>query len=230
MKIFYIMLFLLLTLEGRENPFFPTEGEKDIPLTSNQDTSLPALKRATIALPPQARVLQKVTVEFKNLDGSIESKVIELENSVDWHLPLFISQTYVQEPQISKNIIKKNETSKNQTDTNQTAKTQTKTKHSGFTKIASLAHISFYADGKKLKIVTKDKTIRTFVLAEPHRMVIDFKQESSFASYTQKIPKNIFSVIRVGNHDGYYRVAIELDGLYRYTMQEIAEGYIFTLR
>jgi hypothetical protein len=54
------------------------------------------LKRATIAISSQARVIKKVTVEFKNLDGSIESKSIDLDNAIDWHLPLFISQKYTQ--------------------------------------------------------------------------------------------------------------------------------------
>ncbi|MDY0238878.1 MAG: AMIN domain-containing protein, partial [Campylobacterales bacterium] len=41
---------------------------------------------------------------------------------------------------------------------------------------------------------------------------------------------SIFSKIRVGNHAGYYRAVIELDGLYRYNMQKIPDGYILNLR
>ncbi len=90
----FISVLLLATLNARENPFFPLVGEKDIPLTSNEDRNKEPLKRAAITLPAQARILQKVTVEFKNLDGSLESKSIELDNYVDWHLPIFISQSY----------------------------------------------------------------------------------------------------------------------------------------
>lgn len=209
-RILLITCILLITLYARENPFFPTEGEKDIPLTSTKAMTLPALKRATITLPPQARILQKVTIEFKNLDGSLESKNIELENSVDWHLPIFISQSYSvinesEEPKISE-------------------------KQASFQKIASVKHAIFLSSDKTLKIVTKDKIIRNFLLADPHRIVIDFKRDTSLKSYTKKIPKNIFSVLRVGNHSGYYRAVVELDGLYRYTMTEVSDGYIFTLR
>jgi len=86
-KLFLVTLFLFVSLQARENPFFPSEGEKDIPYTSNENTTIPQLKRATISLPTRARVIKKVTIEYKNLDGSIENKSIELENSVDWHLP-----------------------------------------------------------------------------------------------------------------------------------------------
>ena len=94
MKFFLIILSLFISLYARENPFMPTDGEIDIPLTSNKDNSKPALQKATISLPKYARILQKVTIEYKNLDGSVESKSIELDNSVDWHLPIFISQNY----------------------------------------------------------------------------------------------------------------------------------------
>ena len=93
-KILFYILTLAIILEARENPFFPADGEMDIPLTSNLSTKIPALKRATISLPPQARVIQKVTVEYKNLDGSIETKSVTINNAVDWHLPIFISQNY----------------------------------------------------------------------------------------------------------------------------------------
>ncbi len=209
-RILLITLFLLITLNARENPFFPTEGEKDIPLTSTKDMSLPALKRATITLPSQARVLKKVTIEFKNLDGSIESKNIELENSIDWHLPIFISQSYSAINESVEPIISE--------------------KQDSFKKIASVKYAIFLSSEKTLKIVTKDKVMRNFLLTEPHRIVIDFKRDTSLKSYTKKIPKNIFSVIRVGNHSGYYRAVVELDGFYRYTMKKVSDGYIFILR
>jgi len=209
-RILLIMLFLLITLNARENPFFPTEGEVDIPLTSTKDMSSPALKRATITLPSQARILQKVTIEFKNLDGSIESKTIKLNNSIDWHLPIFISQSY--------SVI------------NESVAPNIKEIPTSFEKIASVKYATFLSSEKILKIVTKDKIIRNFLLVNPHRIVIDFQRDTSLKSYTKKVDKNIFSLIRVGNHSGYYRAVVELDGLYRYTMQKVSDGYIFTLR
>ncbi len=206
-KVFTLTVFLLLSLESRENPFFPSVGEKDIPYTSNQVKTIPSLKRATIELPPQARVLQKVTIEYKSLDGSVEKKTIVLNNSVDWHLPIFISQNYAASSTSHK-----------------------KTKNLKFKKVATSKYCSFFTSGKTLKIVTKDKIIRNFLLVEPHRIVVDFKRDASIKSLIKNNKNNIFTKVRVGNHDGYYRAVIELDGYYRYKVKKVSNGYVFTLR
>ena len=93
-KVFAVIFLFLISLHARENPFFPSDGELDLSLTTNQTADYQPLKQATITLPSTARVLQKVTISYKNLDGTIEEKSIELQNSIDWHLPLFISQSY----------------------------------------------------------------------------------------------------------------------------------------
>jgi len=58
---------------------------------------------------------------------------------------------------------------------------------------------------------------------------MDFKKDTTFKSYTKVMKKNIFSVIRVGNHSGYYRIVIELDCLYRYKLEKISDGYMIHL-
>ncbi|QOY52026.1 AMIN domain-containing protein [Candidatus Sulfurimonas baltica] len=214
-KVFLITTFLLVTLHARENPFFPSKGEKDIPYSSNENIEKVPLKRATITLPAQARILQKVTIEYKNLDGSLETKNIELDNSIDWHLPIFISQDYGSAPAPEPITKNKNETLK---------------KSIEYEQIASTQYLKFYSSGKNLKIITSDNMIRNFLLVDPHRIVLDFKRDSSMKSYSKKNFKKIFNNIRVGNHDGYYRAVIELDGLYRYKLDKISDGYLLKLR
>ncbi|MEA2100324.1 MAG: AMIN domain-containing protein [Campylobacterota bacterium] len=205
---FLFFLFTLITIiDARENPFFPAEGEMDILLTSNISTQIPALKRATLTLPPQARVIQKVTIEYKNLDGSISNESIVLNNSVDWHLPIFISQNYDTSLKKEKKKINKE-----------------------FKQVAFIKYAKFYTSEKTLKIVTKDKILRNFLLVQPHRIVVDFDRDTSLRSLTKTIKNNIFSKVRVANHDGYYRAVIELDGYYRYKMKKTSDGYIFKLR
>ncbi|MCW8895410.1 MAG: AMIN domain-containing protein [Sulfurimonas sp.] len=217
-KTLLIFFTLLLTLDARENPFFPSVGEKETPFTSNENRDKEPLKRATITLPAQARILQKVTIEFKNLDGSLESKSIELDNAVDWHLPIFISQSYgetqvadkpLAEKQISKKIIADESMYKN---------------------IASIKNFKLYSSDKSLKIVTDDEMIRNFLLVNPHRIVVDFKREIDIRSYVKKYPKDIFKAVRIGSHKGYYRAVIELDGPYRYSLKKISNGYIMELK
>ncbi len=219
-KVLFLALLLLTSLNARENPFFPSSGEKDIPLTSNIDSDLNPLKRATLTLPSTARVIEGVTVKYKSLDGSRHSETIELDNSVDWHLPIFISQSYTNE--VQKVTAPKKKIAK--------AKITPK-KQSSYKKIAGMKLISFYSKGKKLKVITKDTIIRNFLLVKPHRIVCDFKRDTNIKSYVKEMAKNsLFTKIKVGNHSGYYRVVIELDGHYRYATKDIENGYLFELK
>jgi len=215
-RVLLVSLFLIITLQARENPFFPAKGEKEMPFTSNDDRTHQPLPRSSIALPSSARVIKKVTIEYENLDASVDTRSIKLNNSVDWHLPIFVSQNIAEAQPIKLTPTPK--------------KKKQITKVEKYKKIATTKFVSFYATNKSLKLVTKDKLIRNFLLVQPHRIVLDFKKDASLKSYIKKVPNSAFAKIRVGNHDGYYRAVIELDGQYRYKMKEIAGGYIFTLR
>jgi len=206
---FFLFFFLLFfsALFARENPFFPVEGSEALPVTSNLVEDVPPLERASLKLPSTARVLESITVEYKNLDGSIATKKIAVNNSIDWHLPLFITQDYTSE-----------------------RKQQYLKKKVNYTEIAALRFIKLYASEKRLKIVTKDKMLRNFLLVKPHRIVCDFQRDTDFGSYVKKLKKAmIFKKVSIGTHSGYYRVVIELDGHYQYTIKKSADGYIFKL-
>jgi len=208
-KVFFIIFFLLHSLQARENPFFPSVGENDIPYTSNEVKTVIPLKRSSITLPSSARIIKKVTIEYENLDASVDTKSIELDNSIDWHLPIFISQSYVQ---------------------TKATKEYKNVKTFKYKKIASVKYATFFSSNKILKIITNDKIIRNFLLTTPHRIVLDFKRDVKLKSYVKENPTGIFSKIRIGNHSGYYRAVIELDGLYRYNMKKVSNGYMFNLR
>ncbi len=218
MKVLSLFALLILTLYARENPFFPPEGEKDIFITTNKDNSNIPLKQAVITLPSQARVLQKVTIELKNLDGSIETKSIELDNSIDWHLPIFISQGY---RETTTPASKEKEPSKT------TTTTPTPTKKND---IQNGTGPKFSVEGKSLKLTTKNESIRNFLIANPHRIVIDFKSNSEVPSFVKKDFDKVFKEVRVGNHKDYYRVVVELDGFYKYEFKKVADGYIVELK
>ena len=213
-RVFLITLLLFINIQARENPFFPSEGEKDIPYTSNEEKIVPKLKRATISLPSHARVIKKVTIEYENLDASVETKSIELENTVDWHLPVFISQSYTEQP----------------TEELPVQKQSVKKAALEYKNIAEIEYAKFLVSDSSLKIITEDKLLRNFLLVQPHRIVIDFKRDSSMKSYLKKVEDSVFTKVRIGNHDGYYRVVIELDGYYRYKLTKFAKGYLITLR
>jgi len=214
LKLLLFTLLLTSFVHARENPFFPVDSSQDIPVTTNQIQNIPPLKRISIELPSNARVLESVTLRYKNLDGSISTKSIDLEHSVDWHLPIFVSQNYCAQEQTKR--VKK--------DSKKVLKSQK------FRKILKLPFISFYEAGKKLKVKTNDKLLRHFLLVKPHRIVCDFKRDTDIRSYDKKAPKgSLFKRIRIGTHKGYYRVVIELDGYYAYEVKKEANGYLFTL-
>lgn len=232
----FISALLLLTLNARENPFFPSTGEKDIPVTTNEDNSQTPLKRAAITLPTQARVLQKVTIEFKNLDGSVENKSIELENSVDWHLPIFISQSYAENPTAAQKeavtvpVAKQKNVEPAPATPIVQKKTAPKAKETTFENIASIPFLNISSSSKSLKLTTNDEAIRNFLLVNPHRIVIDFKKDTEIKGLIKKVEGNIFKKVRIGNHDGYYRVVVELDGHYRHDFKKVADGYLIELK
>ena len=210
-KLLVICLVFISSLNARQNPFFPSKNETDISYSTNKVSKIEPLKRATLTLPSTARTLESVTITYKNLDGSIVSKKELLGNSVDWHLPIFVSQNIGGDEKKlnTKTVSKKSEPLR---------------------KIASLSFISLYANKKQFNLITKDKMLRNFLLTKPHRIVCDFKRDINIRSYKKKIDtKSIIKKIKIGNHKGYYRVVIELDGLYRYKKTLMKDGYSFTL-
>jgi len=211
LRAFFVFLLLIVLLEGRENPFFPVEDSQDIPYTSNQTKNFPMLKRATLTLPSTARTIENIIIEYKNLDGSIAQKKVSVQNTIDWHLPIFISQSY--------DLSQQNSSSKKE-----------KKRKSRYKKITSLKFIAFYAKENQLKIITKDKMLRNFLLAKPHRIVCDFKRDTDIGSYIKSAYKNsLFTKVRIGTHKGYYRVVIELDGYYVYHISKMKNGYLIKL-
>ena len=209
LKQLLFLIFCISSLTARENPFFPTEAE-DIPLTNNQIEKEMPLKRASMQLPSTARTIESVTINYKNLDGSVKHKTIELQNSIDWHLPIFISQNYEIEKETPAPKIEKQEEKK------------------VFKEIAKLPFITFKIFKNEIYLETKDKILRSFLLVNPHRIVCDFKRDTDIRSYTKKVTGEDVTQIKVGTHKGYYRVVIELDGSYKYKKVS-KDGYIFTL-
>ena len=207
-KVFVLALALFLSLQARQNPFFPSVGEQDLTQTSNKDTSIPMLKRAIIELPSHSRVLKKVSVTYKTLDGSIETKSIELNKAVDWHLPIFISQSMGEIT--TKKIIKKQKNKK-------------------YITLFKSKYVKFYKHTNELKIITKDKIIRHFLITNPHKIVIDFKRITNLKSMVKHLNTSIFKKVHIGTHKDYYRVVIELDGKYKYEIVKKSYGYSFYL-
>ncbi|MBN2816360.1 MAG: AMIN domain-containing protein [Campylobacterales bacterium] len=209
-KLLFILFLYSGALIARENPFFPAEGETDLPITSNLTEQRKLLKQASLTLPSTARIIESFSVTYKNLDGSIATKTVELNNNIDWHLPLFLTQSYQ--------------------DTKSKISLLEKSVQSNYTKLGGLSFFTLYTKEKDIKLLSSDKLIRNFMLTDPHRIVCDLKRDIDIRSFTKNIDTtSVVKSFRVGNHKGYYRIVIELDGYYKYELQRIEKGYLFKL-
>jgi hypothetical protein len=197
------------------NPFFPPkESEQSTTtITTNTPQRHEPLRQATISLPSSARILKEISVEYINLDGSTERKSIAVDNTIDWHLPLVISQANVNNTVMNSTAVSEKE-----------IKVDSKDKE-----LVNFKFISFSSKGKTIRINTKDKYLRNFLIVNPYRIVVDFKSDKNFNSFTKMLPNSIVKSIRVGNHDDFYRVVLELDGQYRYTFSQDANGCVLLL-
>jgi len=192
MRFIILLLITFVSLFARDNPFFPSDPNEIQTTTSNRVETLTPFNKRYIHLPNSARAVKSITISYQNLDGSISHESIELNNKIDWHEPFVIYQEQGLKA-------------------NKKAKKPYKTINAKF--------IKFTPDGKKMRIVTKDKLLRNFMLTSPHRVVLDFSRDTSFKPKKYALNQMPFKKIRMGNHDKYYRVVIELDGQYKYKLE-----------
>ncbi|MGL2589504.1 AMIN domain-containing protein [Helicobacter pylori] len=82
---------VLSVLLARDNPFEPEINSKNLQggFSGIYDDYL---KEIHVDLPTSARILKKITLTYQDIDGSIHSKVVGIDKSIDWHYPLKLSQ------------------------------------------------------------------------------------------------------------------------------------------
>jgi hypothetical protein len=192
MRYTFLLLISFISLCARDNPFFPTDPNDIAQTTSNRIEVLQPFTTQNISLPNSARAIKAITITYQNLDGSISNETLDLNNKIDWHEPIIISQNKLDAP-----LSKVRKTSKT----------------------VDGKFIKFIPNSKTMRVVTKDKLLRNFMLTSPHRIVMDFSRDTSFKPKNFTINEAPFKKIRMGNHDKYYRVVIELDGQYKYKLQ-----------
>ena len=93
----------------------------------------------------------------------------------------------------------------------------------------ALLFLNFYIKKHKLLIQTNDKIIRQFALIKPFRYVIDFKANKNFLTYSKNTDTFIKKIV-LGNHNGFYRVVLYLDGTYKIKIKHNNEGYLIEFR
>lgn len=190
MKISLVLsIALISSLLGRDNPFFSTEENNQLPISNNKAIHKPPMNTVAYHFPDHARVLKEVTFTFQNIDGSIETRRLEIDQGIDWHIPLTLSHV-------------------------QHAKPATETSSAN----ANFDFIRFATNQNRLVITTNDPLVRYFAQTDPNALVVDFQHKTPFISQSQILSAHPFSKVRVSNHGKFARATITLDGKYNCTI------------
>lgn len=185
----YLSVVLLMPLLARENPFFPAEDSKKQKVTSNIPDVRPKMGTISYTFPDQARVLKEVTFTIQNLDGSFEEKKVQIDQSIDWHRPITLSQSGAGSSVGAKSAS------------------------------ANFGFIQLSNQGKVITIRSNDLLARHFALSDPSRIVLDFKHNGIFKSEQRSLNAAPISNVGCTNHGEFARLTIELDGRYKYSLK-----------
>lgn len=193
---------LSCTLIARENPFFSSEESATMPISSNQVAHQPPLTSMTYNFPDQARILKEATFTFQNVDGSLETRKLQIDQSIDWHKPLVLLQNGTE-----KHIAIAGSTLKESGSVN-----------SGF--------IQSKISGNRISLITKDPILRSFSLGDPSSIIVDFSHTSIFTPYEKTLDSSPFAKLKVTKHGKFARAIITLDGRYACTVSKTGQGAV----
>lgn len=200
-KILFLSAILSCTLLGRENPFFSLSEGGNMPLSSNKVMPKSPLTSITYNFPDQARVLKEATFTFQNVDGSLETRKIQIDQSIDWHNPLILSQ---------------NKGQKGATAVTPHGPDEPVIAHSGF--------IQFQPSANRIALITKDPVLRSFSLSDPNSIIVDFTHTTLFTPYEKILNASPFVKVKVTNHGKFARATVTLDGRYTCSVSKTAQG------
>lgn len=197
----FVFAFVFATAAfARENPFKPSSSNTSV--SKNNEESFEDFKSLDLTLPNSARIIKNIKITYQNVDGSNGEFSKDIQRKINWHEPIKI--------------------------THQSADTNTsKDSYTDVFLKDPLVKVSYL--GRYMRIVTHAQIINHFFLADPFRIVIDFK---GYFEGTQErtIDNNYFKEAAVSSHDGFVRLTIRLDTYYSYIIETTTNGYILGLR
>lgn len=229
------IMILFTLLEARENPFQPIVTDRDIDMREAPNLPKPNyFTKEEIELPSSARVIERVIIEYKNVDGTLAKKSVDIDRDIDWHNPLILTHNPPKELKL-------------------TPKQEPKVKYLGDKKLSpvppaldmrveipteiikslnpySFLKIDLYKS--KALIGTKDIKIREFTLSNPPRIVVDFKRVDvpNSKNFNTLSESTYFQRVSIGRHKDYYRVVFKLDGRYKHSLTKTELGYLLELK
>ena len=197
-KALYISALLVVSAFARENPFFSTQESSTMPISSNATIHKPPLTSITYSFPDQARVLKEATFTFQNVDGSLETRKVQIDQTIDWRHPLILSQHASQKT------------------TPTTPINNASNADNGF--------IQFVHSQNRISLVTKDPLLRSFSLRDPSSIIIDFVHPTTFTTYEKNLSTSPYAKVKVTYHGKFARALITLDGKYTCSVRKTDQG------
>lgn len=175
---------LITTLFARENPFFSLSEGSSLPISSEINDHKPPLTSMTYNFPNNSRLLKDVSFTLQNVDGSFETRKLEIDQSIDWRSPLVLSQSNAQ--------------------IHSSATENKSSSNSSF--------IQFVNSGNQMSLISKKSMLRHFTLSDPHTVIVDFKYAGVFEPYQKELSSRPYTKVKVTNHGSFARVILTLDG------------------
>lgn len=258
MRIFLVFVLIYSFCFSRENPFLPAGDINSGVMTTNIIENLPPFEKQNIKFPSDTKEFISITLKYKNLDGSIKEKAVDINKSIDWQdefvLMKLATPVVVAKPDVSvtkdepKITIKPINIETNTTvitiappaqpaverDINLTKQeplkdvviTPIENVEKLPTKTVKFNKSSFEIDPMQIKILTPDVKIKDYPWSNDRKIVIDFKSSKNFYTKSFGIDCGAFKSVTFGAHDSFYRAVIDLDGRYKYTLENIDGGYL----
>ena len=96
-------------------------------------------------------------------------------------------------------------------------------------KILYFPNFKLFIKNKKLFFNTKDKLLRVFFLADPFRLVLDFKKRVNFLTIVKTVRDSFVKKVVVGAHKGFYRVVVYFDAKYLFKVKKDINGVLIEL-
>ncbi|TKX31137.1 glycoprotein CgpA [Campylobacter estrildidarum] len=215
-KILGIFLIFLSFLNAEENPF---QVEKNASMIMPPD-----FQKEDVKFDSNARILKSITFNYVKVDGSEDSLEVDINKSIDWHNIYTIASSKSPDPSKVLDVSVTIPENNSKQESNATANIEIPLQ------IAKIYDFISYAVYKnKIKLNTSDELISDFSVGNPSKIVIDFKSNSISPTKNIRLKNSIFKRIDFGSHKGYYRLVIYLDGIYNYSIQKDATGYMVIL-
>jgi hypothetical protein len=95
--------------------------------------------------------------------------------------------------------------------------------------VANFKYIRFIFTEGEVQVETKDTLIKHFALPKKKLIVMDFEQKADFATKRRALATEPFKELRIGVHEGYYRVVLKLGETRKYGVSKGRYGYKLVL-